>query len=64
MTVKELLYLVNENSNIEIYDSSELTLLGRYDGKDDVTEKYLNYEVTGIFGGQNVCTICVEIDYV
>lgn len=63
MLLEELLELVNENANVEIYNAANQDLLSCYDGKDSIDERYNDYEVTDVFGTDKANTICIEIDY-
>lgn len=59
MTLEELLWNVNENTIVCIYDAESNDLLATYDGKDSIPEKYDFCEVTDIFVDGN--KLCIEI---
>ena len=59
MTLEELLWLTNDNTIIELYDSNQ-EKLGEYDGKNSIDENYNDYPITDIFVEGN--KLCVKIE--
>lgn len=59
MTLEELMWVTNDNAIMEVYVNTEL--VGRYDGKDSIPEKYNDYEVLDVYANGNV--LCVEIEF-
>ena len=62
MQLEELLWLVNDNTVVQIYSAETNDLLAEYDGKDAIPEEYNGNEVTDIFVNGNV--LCIEIEEV
>jgi len=60
MQLEELLWLVNENTIVQIYSAESNDLLAEYDGKESIPEIYNGNEVTDIFTNGNV--LCIEIE--
>ena len=67
MLLEELLYLINDSSTVELYDSATYDVIGTYDGKESIDEIYNECEVTDIFdtvkhGLTPYSVICIEIN--
>ena len=74
MQLEELLWLVNENTIVQIYSAESNDLLAEYDGKESIPEKYNECNITDIFphseievmdNGNEVYTtniLCIEIE--
>lgn len=59
MELQELLYLINDNCIVDIYDAETSDIIATYDGKDSIDEDFNHYEITDIFTDNN--RICIEI---
>lgn len=59
MTLEELLWITNDSTVIELYDSNQ-EKLGEYDGKNSIDENYNDYLVADIFVEGN--KLCIEIE--
>ena len=61
MTLEEILWLVNDNTVVNIYDSETNNLIATYDGKNSIPEELNGCEIaTDIFVNDNC--LCIEID--
>lgn len=60
MKLIDLLSLINDCTNVAIFDANEDNQLGIYDGRDSVSEVYNNCNVVSIW--KNEYEICIDID--
>ncbi len=61
MILDELLWKVNDNTNIKLFSSETYEEIARDDGKDSLFDFYNYCEVTDIFVDEDGW-LCIEID--
>ena len=59
-TLEEILWLVNDNTIVEIYSAETNDVIATYDGKESIPEEYNFCEVTDISVDDN--KLCIEIE--
>ena len=64
MTLYDLLDTINDNTVIEVFQSSTAERIGTYDGKENIPEWWNDDEITDIFTGMvdGKPTLCIEIN--
>lgn len=62
MTLEELLWVINDNTIVDIFSAETGERVASYDGKDEVPENLNEMEITDVFvdGGH----LCIEIEEV
>ena len=60
MVLEELLWVINENTIVQVYSAESNDLLAEYDGKNAIPEIYNGNEVADIFTNGNA--LCIEIE--
>ena len=61
MILDELLWKINENTNVKLFSSETHEEIARYDGKDSFPDSYNYCDVTDIFVDEDGW-LCIEID--
>lgn len=59
MCLEELLWVINENTVVQVYSAETNDLIAEYNGKESIPEEYNPWVVTDIFVDEN--RLCVEI---
>ena len=59
MILEELLWLVNENTIVQIYSAESNNLLAEYNGKNDIPKQYNHCVISDIFTCGN--KLCIKI---
>lgn len=60
MTLYDLLESVNDSAVITLFRAEDGCEIGTYDGKDQIDEELMDYDVSDIFVDEG--KLCIEID--
>lgn len=61
MTLQDLLYKLDDNLNVDVYDSNDV-LVSRYDGRNSIDENLLDFEVDLISVDRGTLMIYLSFD--
>lgn len=70
MTLDDLATYINDSTVVTLYSASSGKCIGEYDGKDSISERFMNMEITDIFTdidnaspeSKGYATLCIELD--
>ena len=61
MTLQDLLYKLDDNSNVCVFDSNDV-LVSRYDGRNSIDENLLDFEVDLISVARDTIMVYLNFD--